>query len=1068
MKWLGAFLAVVSCCASLCLGASESITNDTGQPVSAIVIVFSEPVRLVSYDTSVFRNQDPLLTSETFSFFDGVLQPWQSFRISWTPSSARIKQLGWIAEEEVPDESLLQAGIDAYQSGAYDQAITLLRERLDLYTSLGDDPLIAECLFYIGLSQVSLLEYREAISSFERAARILHELPVAETEAMLLNNLGMCYYQLSDYHSALEYHQRALAIRSTLPNPLDLAMTLQNLGNCYYYLADYATALESFTEAKGLFDAEDALANSAMCLSNSGLCHLALGTYDTAFACLNDALTRAEQLHDDELEAMCLNNLGNCYSSLGDYGQAIECYNSSLQIRTSARDMRGAATSLDNLGLCYREAGDYETALEYHERSLDIRLDLGDQSGEAISRNNLGNCYYALAENSTAIDEYLEALSIFRKLEIPSSEATVLNNLGLCYWISEDIDEAVTFHQQSLKLSRETGNRIGIITSLNNLGDCYYAMEQTADAAACYDEALRLIRESSLAREYNASYPEALWRVQVGLAECHRALGDLPTAIPYWEAAIAVIEGIRGRVGTASLTPLFMREKRFVYEDLVPALLSTESVLAAFMYAERSKARTLVDMMETAVISHASILPHEIQNAGGLIRASEAGNSAWLLGDIDEARSRSSSSLGATWTQPQYRDFLHDLQERNAALGDTLSVDPARIDNYCTAAMESLNRAIALEYLVTDRETIVWVISELGVQTASRILVTRDELAEMVRAFRETVESPPPGSAAVLSYYDMLQKAAQLYQLLVAPIEGALDSAEHVIIIPSDVLFYVPFGALYRCEAEEMLYHDAVLRSTELDSDSPPSGRYIIEDMSLSYAPSLASLYWPLQHSMSAYTSILAVGNPTGDLPSAEDEAKAVANLFAEGKLFLGGDATESTVKVELLSCEYDVVHLSTHGSFRTEMPLLSEVILQGDSQDDGHLYAGEILGLPLYTTELVVLSACQTALPLAMSSSVVAGDEIQGLGQALFVAGVPTAILSLWNVSDVSTSELMMLLYTDLLEPTQPADALSSSQRTFLGPECPSVGRGASLAYTHPYYWAAFVLYGLGWNCPI
>ena len=132
------------------------------------------------------------------------------------------------------------------------------------------------------------------------------------------------------------------------------------------------------------------------------------------------------------------------------------------------------------------------------------------------------------------------------------------------------------------------------------------------------------------------------------------------------------------------------------------------------------------------------------------------------------------------------------------------------------------------------------------------------------------------------------------------------------------------------------------------------------------------------------------------------------------------------------------------------EGSLVSVPVYRGS--DDGNLYAGEILGLPL-RTNLVVLSACQTALPPELTQAtegLVVGDELQGLSQALFVAGAPSVVLTLWNVDDMSTSRLMQTMYQQLMKGDPKGDALRQVQPSLLHDP----------TYRHPYYWAPFVLY--------
>jgi CHAT domain-containing protein len=334
----------------------------------------------------------------------------------------------------------------------------------------------------------------------------------------------------------------------------------------------------------------------------------------------------------------------------------------------------------------------------------------------------------------------------------------------------------------------------------------------------------------------------------------------------------------------------------------------------------------------------------------------------------------------------------------------------------------------------------VWAITKEGIQTASRIAITRDELSMLVRSFREKIEDQPALGQEAISYLSALKKGRDLYELLIAPVEEYLQGATHLVIIPSDVLFYLPFEALYICPecGERDLY----------------GGKFLIENYSISYAPSLSSLYWPFQHaSEGSYNSILAVGNPTGELTAAEQEVQAVADLFQQTTILIGDEATEAAVKRALQTTSYDVVHLSTHGHFDQVLPLLSQLAFCEGAGEDGTLYAGEILGLSL-TSSLVVLSACQTALPPELTEEtegLVVGDELQGLSQALFVAGASAAILTLWNVNDCSTSYLMEKMYQQLRNGDEKGEALRQAQLSLLH----------DTTFCHPYYWAPFVLYG-------
>jgi len=911
---------------------------------------------------------------------------------------------------------LYQAGVAAFEDARYWSAISFFEEALPLYRALGSRWYEASILTYLGLCYVVLSDFQRSIGYYEQSLAIAVATEDQQGEARNLNNLGICYHHLGDYWKAIEYHERSLEISREVGDWHLEAASLGNLGLHYESMGDYRMAID---------------------------CH--------------ELSLRIDREHGERLgEAMNLNNLGLCYRYLGDYQKAIDLHEHSFAVLWEIGNRRLAAMSLANLGLCYESLSDYRRAIEYYEQALPIFEAVGDRESAARGLGILGSFYYSLGDYARAIDIHQESLTIRMEVQDRAGAAESLNSLGRCYIALGSFRNASEIYGQSLGICREIGDGPSEARSLRGLGDCSYWLGNYQEAVDYYTQGLAAVETITASDEYATGAPETFWRLQDGLGLSYRALSNLAPAAAAWREAVRVIEEMRGRVGRATLTSSFMGGKLSVYGRLVPALLDIGQLEEGAAYVERAKARTLVDMMETTMLTLPAILPHLVQSGSDTIDELNA-LTAGAVGGEELMATRSSAQAAAQRTQAEYDAFLAELESENPALGDTLSVNAERLAMYCQDVTGKLaESAVALEYFVTDAETILWVITEDGIQTASRIVVSRDDLAQAVRSFRDVVQAPPlDPQYPVLSYHKILQQAKPLYDLLVAPVEEYLAGVEHLVIIPSDVLFYVPFATLYQCPDETDLYKETVARCAGGADGSQPTGRFLIERFTLSYAPSLASLYWPLQHEGDGtYTSILSVGNPTGDLLAAQTEATRVAWLFPDATLLLREGGTEAKVKQELAARGYDVVHLSTHGLFDPAMPLLSEVVFREGGGEDGHLYAGEILGLSLSHTELVVMSACQTALPPEIRQDVVVGDEIQGLGQALFVAGVPTALLTLWNVNDASTGELMVEFYQELMSGQAKAESLAEAQRALLNGD-------HGLSYRHPYYWAPFVMYG-------
>jgi CHAT domain-containing protein len=216
----------------------------------------------------------------------------------------------------------------------------------------------------------------------------------------------------------------------------------------------------------------------------------------------------------------------------------------------------------------------------------------------------------------------------------------------------------------------------------------------------------------------------------------------------------------------------------------------------------------------------------------------------------------------------------------------------------------------------------------------------------------------------------------------------------------------------------------------------------VIETSAVSYSPSLTVLR-EMQARRNrrppdgAALNLLALGNPaigqaTADraalalrdakltpLPEAEAEVRALGMLYGapRSKVYIGREAREDRVKAE--AGRAGILHFATHGMLNDASPMYSHLVLaQGDTQEDGLLEAWELMQMDL-RADLAVLSVCETA-----RGHVGAGEGMIGLSWALFVAGVPSTMVSQWKVESASTRELMLNFHRQLRAPSAAAKA--------------------------------------------
>ena len=173
-----------------------------------------------------------------------------------------------------------------------------------------------------------------------------------------------------------------------------------------------------------------------------------------------------------------------------------------------------------------------------------------------------------------------------------------------------------------------------------------------------------------------------------------------------------------------------------------------------------------------------------------------------------------------------------------------------------------------------------------------------------------------------------------------------------------------------------------------------------------------------------------------------------LAHVGGNARVLTGGEATEAAFRREAPTRR--LIHLATYGVLNKQNPLFSFVDLAPDRQHDGRLEAHEVFGLKL-VADLVVLSACQTALASGAAADVPAGDDWVGLSRAFLTAGAKNVMASLWAVQDRATATLMQRFYEHYRDGADPARTLAAAQRAML----------AVPATANPYYWAGFEVVG-------
>lgn len=339
-----------------------------------------------------------------------------------------------------------------------------------------------------------------------------------------------------------------------------------------------------------------------------------------------------------------------------------------------------------------------------------------------------------------------------------------------------------------------------------------------------------------------------------------------------------------------------------------------------------------------------------------------------------------------------------------------------------------------VRYSVLDDRTLAWVVDPENVD-ASEIGISASSLEAKIDAFRKAIIDVGPVDDPVLR-----ELGQELYALLIGPIRDSLDSKSEICIVPSGDLFKLPFAALIT-----------------------PEGNPLVTEFSLLYSPSMRTFLRATDSARAKSTgteeSLLSIGNPAFDrdrfdylpnLPAAEAEARAVAEVYQTAQTLLGTDASESAFIAEMERA--DVIHFAghyvpVHGSPDDSFLLLAAG--KGYNSDNGAVTNKELAGRKLPRAKLLTLAACQSGAEL-----VYPGEGMIGISRTMLAADVPLVVGSQWSVDSSSTAKLMTLFHR--FRKREGLSTTMSLRRAQL-----ELATEASGPLTAPYHWAAFSVYG-------
>jgi CHAT domain-containing protein len=698
------------------------------------------------------------------------------------------------------------------------------------------------------------------------------------------------------------------------------------------------------------------------------------------------------------------------------------------QVSRSSGDQNTRANIMSSQASVFLEQEDYAMAQRFFDASLTIYSSQGNAREEARVLLNR-----AILEQRQGRDD--EALKLFdRTLESAKAaklvDVQIAAGVGLGSVLSarRDFPSALKAINESLELARRVNAKSREAELLWRAAQTYFVMREYGESVALAEKALMLARSLRL--------PKLIYLASTTLGETYAADNKVALAITTLTDAIDQIEELREQVvGRQESRQLFFENKVGPYRTMVRLLTQRGDNFEALLYAERAKARVLMETVRNNRRDLRSIPTEEEKAQAELLMNKYLAIKKQIKSQPSgEPSSELQNELNAVTKE------LVVFQERFSAKHPDvlLRVGPARPLTH--ANLDSLVRAndvVYLEYVVTGDKVGLFILKRNGVSPEHELKyvnlpVSADELRRKVSEFHLVLAERQPDYASL---------GRELYRLLIEPAAHELQNINTICVIPDEFLWTLPFQALTNTR-----------------------GNYFIQDYSLFYAPSFTVLNEMAlrRQQQRRKGSLIAFGNPVvgrngklkqnlHPLPETEVEVAVIAATTRTQmkKVLVRREADEKNFKT--LAPQYATIHLATHGVLDNRDPLNSYLLLtktEDETENDGLLHAREIIDLNL-DADLAVLSACETG-----NGRISPGEGVIGMSWAFFVAGTRSVVVSQWRVNSASTSRLMKSFYQGLASQN---DANSQNKSQAL--------REASLdllkdrRYHHPFYWAGFVL---------
>ncbi|MFH0894080.1 MAG: CHAT domain-containing tetratricopeptide repeat protein [Bacteroidota bacterium] len=885
--------------------------------------------------------------------------------------------------------------------------------------------------------------------------------------------------------------------------------SLNNLGMTNKAMGNYAKAEKYFLEALKINKENigEMSPQYASDLNNLGQLNQALGYYKKAESLLLEALRiRKESLGEKHPNyASSLNNLAILYRDMGDYTKAEPLYIEALKIRKEAFGTKHPdyAQSLNNLAGFYRDMGNYSKAEPLLIESMNIRKEvLGDKSPDyATALNNLAVVCKEAGKFDRVEILLLEAMEIRKEVfgEKHPDYAQCLNNLATLYQALGDYKKAEPLFREALRIRKEVfgEKHPDYAQALNNMGGINENMNNFKEAESYFIESIKIRKEV-----LGGKHPDYVQSIN-NLALLYYKLGEPSKADPLYLEALNIQAGnmntnfsflseIDKERYLASINKVFNQYSNFAfqYKSQIPSVsetvynivIKTKGILLSSSNQIRDEIINSNDSSLTQLFNNWQVLK---QNIGKYSQWSKS-RLLKMNVNLDSLESiANSKEIELSLKSKAFGDERNNNQITWKQIQQKLDKKEVAVEFFTYKTINSKTQK------PTDT-TIYYALILAPEDKSPRMisLCTNFELAALVEKTKVyNTMALVKGSKPLINEYVDNERASQtMYSLIWKPIDPFIKGKETVFVSLTGMLNKISFNALMDNKKQLLLtkYDLHFLNSTRelatMKQANVAASQTIALFGGINYDMDSTQMKFNVKR-VNTVNNLIATralpsdttrGNSWSYLEGTLAEVNGIDKVFSsnkwKSKMYTSNNATEEVFKGMNGKYSPTIIHFSTHGFFypapdsttysRTKNIFKtmknpfwrSGILLAGanytwqcnpelEGVEDGVLTAYEVANSNLRNTDLVVLSACETGL-----GDIKTGEGVYGLQRSFRVAGAGSVIMSLWQVPDKETTELMILFYENYIKTNNKHESFRKAQQ-------------AMAKKYPPFYWAAFVL---------